>query len=524
MKLAVLFGSFNPLTNAHVAAMETAVKSLGADKGLFVATNGQYLRRKAVKIGNPFYLSEDERRDIIEKVCKQHDKLEFWGFEMGGINPKRYQTLCKIQKQYPDAVIYEVQGADKVHSITKLSKSGEYLDNIRFAVFERDDIDLQNLIDTTPQLKSHQDSFVILPPLGANAQISSTEVRRRFEMGEDYTDIVPLAAVEVLSRYKPSDFSISYAERMKTIIGSGRFGINRACQEVFAENNVIFKDWKNGNANVDFGDYYEFLDNTKLYKTEYSVSDLGATYSDTPTGCANVDCVDMAKRLIDLGYNPAILNLASAGRPGGGYDRGMHAQEESLCQCSNLSLSLYQYADPVKHRYVRKSDVPLKCAGYPLDTNFGGLYTPNVTFFRNNSSNYFTFKNQPFKCDVITVAALSFNGRNDFARACEQLYRSDDGGFTPAGEAIMLNKIRTIFRMGVEHGKDALVLGAFGNGAYKLPVYDVAQLFRRVMNEPEFKNKFRLITFAILERTRKPNGIDGKFAPYYQEFGTYMLG
>ena len=43
MKIAVLFGSFNPLTNAHVTALRTAVQAFGTDKGLFVATNGRYL-------------------------------------------------------------------------------------------------------------------------------------------------------------------------------------------------------------------------------------------------------------------------------------------------------------------------------------------------------------------------------------------------------------------------------------------------------------------------------------------------
>ena len=87
----------------------------------------------------------------------------------------------------------------------------------------------------------------------------------------------------------------------------------------------------------------------------------------------------------------------------------------------------------------------------------------------------------------------------------------------------MLNKIRTIFRMGVEHGKDSLVLGAFGCGAYKLPSAEVVQQFRRVMNEPEFAGKFRLLVFAIMESTKKPNGLNDKFAPFYQEFGTYHI-
>ena len=97
------------------------------------------------------------------------------------------------------------------------------------------------------------------------------------------------------------------------------------------------------------------------------------------------------------------------------------------------------------------------------------------------------------------------------------------GGFTPEGEAIMLNKIRTIYRIGIEHGNDALVAGALSCGAYKCPPQEVARLFRVVMEESEFKNKFRLIVFAILEKTRSPHGLDGKYALFYREFGTYVL-
>ena len=89
MKICVLFGSFNPLTKAHVSALKTAVEAIGAEKGLFVATNGQYLKRKTVKIDDPFYLSEDERKAIIENICASEPKLEFACFELGGINPKR---------------------------------------------------------------------------------------------------------------------------------------------------------------------------------------------------------------------------------------------------------------------------------------------------------------------------------------------------------------------------------------------------------------------------------------------------
>ena len=521
MKIAVLFGSFNPFTNAHLAAMKTAVEALQADKGLFVATNGKYLRRKTIKTGDPFYLTEEERREIIEKTIVKDEKLSFWGFEMGGVNPARYKTLCKIQKQFPDAVLYEIQGADKVRSTPKFGDAEEYVSHIHFAVFDRDGIDLDALINGNPLLNSHRDSFILLPAL-PETEISSTAVRKRYYAGEDCSDMIPEAAIEVLARHNPDEFTITYEEKMKTIIQSGRFGANTARIQVYRENSDLFHRWQNGSAEIDLGDYQTFLDDTKLYREAYDVNGLGVTYPTTETGCINADCVDVAEQLIYSGYNPAILNLASAQKPGGAYQKGSSAQEESLCRSSNLSLSLYQFGDPT-YKHIRECAVPQKNPGYPLDLNYGGIYTPNVTFFRNNQTKYFTLKEQPFRCDVITVAALSFSGRNDYSLAEELRFRAADGGFNADGEAVMLNKIRTIFRMGVEHGKDALVLGAFGCGVYKLPVPEVVRLFRVVINEPEFRNKFRLIVFAIMESTRKPNGLDGKFADFYREFGLYNI-
>ena len=522
MRISVLFGSFNPLTNAHIAMLKMVVDALGADKGLFVATNGKYLKRKTVKIGDAFYLTEDERREIIVRACEGEDKLSFATFELGGINPSRFKTLCKLQKQYPDAEIFELMGADKVHTLYKSSHAEDYLTQFKIAVIGRKGIDLESMFAEQPVLEAHRSSFVMLPPLEAGSEISSTEVRRRFYAGENFADIVPAATIDVLSRHKSSDFSISFSERMQVIMASGRFGRQNARKEVYKLNTELFHDWQSGCADIDLGDHKAFLEGAKLYKKPFDVSDVGTVYESTVTGCINADCMDVAEQLIARGYNPAILNLASAKRPCGGWDAGMGAQEESLCFSSTLSQSLYQFGDP-KYKNVRDSGVTLKEIGYPHDINYGGIYSPGVTFFRNNISKYYTLRDTTFKCDVITVAALCFNGKSHYAGIDELSYRAEDGGFTPEGREIMLNKIRTIFRMGVEHGNDALVLGAFGCGAYALLPSAVAPLFRVVMEEPEFKNKFKLLVFSILERPRRPQGLDGKFAPFYREFGTYVI-
>ena len=522
MRITVLFGSFNPLTNAHVAAMKTAVEAIDADLGLFVAANGQYLKRKTVKINDAFYLSEDERREIIDSVCESEDKLSFAMFELGGINPSRFKTLCKLQKLYPDAEIFEVMGADKVHTLYKSAHADDYLTQFKIAVFPRKDIDVETLFAEQPILDAHRSSFVMMPELKEGAEVSSTEVRRRFNAGEDFSDIVPAASVDVLSRHNPSDFSVSFAERMQVMMASGRFGRQNARKEIYKLNTELFHDWQKGSAYIDLGDHEAFLDGAQLYKKPFDVSDMGTVYESTVTGCINADCMDVAEQLIAQGYNPAILNLASAKRPCGGWDAGMGAQEESLCFSSNLSQSLYQFGDP-KYKNVRDSGVAVREIGYPHDINYGGIFSPDVTFFRNNISKYYTLRERSFKCDIITVAALCFNGKSHYAGVDELSYQSEDGGFTPEGREIMLNKIRTIFRIGVEHGNDALVLGAFGCGAYALLPSAVAPLFRIVMEEPEFKNKFKRIVFAILERPRRPQGYEGHFAPFYHEFGTYSV-
>ena len=65
------------------------------------------------------------------------------------------------------------------------------------------------------------------------------------------------------------------------------------------------------------------------------------------------------------------------------------------------------------------------------------------------------------------------------------------------------------------------MLGAFGCGVYNLNSNQVANLFKNILDEPEFKNKFKKIVFAIFEgkgSTRKVVGKEGKFKAFYDNF------
>ena len=222
----------------------------------------------------------------------------------------------------------------------------------------------------------------------------------------------------------------------------------------------------------------------------------------------NDDCVLVAKRLIDEGYNPAMLNLADLYTPGGLVEYGSGAQEENLCRRSNLILSLYQFSQARIRQYpdlglVQHADQ------YPMDERNGGVYSGIVTFFRGPESEGSLLEDTPYNIPVISVAALSGPRIGS------------DGMMLPQETEITLEKMRTIFRIGMANFHDSLVLSAMGCGAFANPPAHIAKLFHQVIEEDEFKNAFRLIDFAILDgyRTGLRHNPDGNLLPFQREFG-----
>jgi uncharacterized protein (TIGR02452 family) len=201
------------------------------------------------------------------------------------------------------------------------------------------------------------------------------------------------------------------------------------------------------------------------------------------------DCLAKAEELVQQGYHPAVLNFASAGHPGGGVQTGARAQEETICRRSTLTRSIFS----MDAKYASQYGYPLFDGNhYPLTTSldFSMIYSPEVTVFRGAGQDY-TLMEQPFNIAVITNAALNLRGRH-------AMRLTPDGHMPDEAKDITRNKIRAILRVGLVKGHDSLVLGAFGCGAFCNPPQEMAQLFKEVMEESEFKDRYRLILFAIL--------------------------
>ncbi|KAF2278321.1 uncharacterized protein EI97DRAFT_361154, partial [Westerdykella ornata] len=175
----------------------------------------------------------------------------------------------------------------------------------------------------------------------------------------------------------------------------------------------------------------------------------------------------------------ALLNLANAYHPGGGWLNGALAQEEALCYRSTLSLSLHKNLYPI----------PLLSA----------LYTPHVLVIRS---------------------ALSAGHSLLLPTPPGTPITQPQGTFRPADAEITRYKIRTVLRLAASKGHTKLVLGALGCGAFNNPPDEVAHMFAEVLREEEFAGGWwEDVVFAVMDNARKGEGGrqgDGNFGIFWR--------
>ncbi|KAI3401644.1 hypothetical protein diail_9308 [Diaporthe ilicicola] len=196
---------------------------------------------------------------------------------------------------------------------------------------------------------------------------------------------------------------------------------------------------------------------------------------------------------------PCVLNLASDTSPGGGWLNGSMAQEEALCYRSSLSLSLHK-------------------TYYPWDA-LQGVYTRDVVIIRSSAENGHQLVAPDAPADklpvvsVLSVAAIRrpklSDGQVLSNGAKRQVFaEKEDRDLTK-------KKMMLVLRMAATRGHDRLVLGALGCGAFRNPVQEVAECWKEVLEQDEFKGGWwKEVCFAVLDGKS-----EGNFEVFEQSLG-----
>jgi uncharacterized protein (TIGR02452 family) len=183
-----------------------------------------------------------------------------------------------------------------------------------------------------------------------------------------------------------------------------------------------------------------------------------------------------------------VLNFASAKNPGGGFLGGAKAQEESLARSSGLYRSLLRCPDYYAfHRRSRSS----------LYSDWM-IFSPDCPILRTDNG---TWLEAPYVVSFITspapnARALSSNAPHDLGKI----------------PAVFRERMSKLFALAAYQGCDALVLGAWGCGAFRNDPQIVAPIFWEHLGPKGlFWGCFKKVQFSVLD-TSKTQGIYNAFA------------
>ena len=239
---------------------------------------------------------------------------------------------------------------------------------------------------------------------------------------------------------------------------------------------------------------------TKLYEADDYPVIPGATEADGTIAVTKHKTFEAAIS-IHAGHPEwkiAVLNFASATNPGGGVRTGSSAQEESLCRCSTLYPTLTQ--DWLWQAYYGKN----REAHDNLHTD-ACIYSPGIIICKTDDS----FPERMAEKDWVSVDVISCAAPN-LRRRPSNNHNPEYG--MPAMVSLEdlyklhLKRAKHTLHIAAAHGVDAVVLGAFGCGAFANDPNAVAKAYRDVL--PEYKRYFRFIEFAVYCRADETANFD----------------
>lgn len=190
-------------------------------------------------------------------------------------------------------------------------------------------------------------------------------------------------------------------------------------------------------------------------------------FAETQVQVTNETTLGAALRLIGKGLRPLALNFANGTHPGGGFLNGAKAQEEVLCRSSALYRTLVN--DPMYEAHRKRPRA---------DSTDWAIYSPDVPIFRRDDG---TALDRPWLLSFITCAAP---------------YAPEIG--QPESGDLLARRIHRVLSIAEAFGHSALVLGAWGCGAFANDPRRTAIDFRDAL-EKAFRGSFSDVVFAIVD-------------------------
>lgn len=186
-RIGLLFGSFNPIHNGHIAIAEKCLSEGLVDAVNFVVAyqnpfkkkysvdfwDRSILVQKAIEYNEKFSVSHIEK--LLSDLCK---------------STKTYDVINHFKKRYPDNEYYIICGDDMYNQIPQWYKGDEILKNCKFIVFTRNSKELQN-----------NDNILAYLSFDGFEDYSSSKIREMIKNNEDISKYVPESVIKNIKLY-----------------------------------------------------------------------------------------------------------------------------------------------------------------------------------------------------------------------------------------------------------------------------------------------------------------------------------
>lgn len=153
-------GSFNPVTKAHKEIVNRLKEEFNPENIIIIPTANNYNRKELIPFKDRYNMLKIEFSDCI--ILDLETKNEKY---LG-----TYDTLNKLKEKYSD--LYFVMGADNLVTINTWINSEKLLNDYKFIVFGRKNINIFEFIKNN--LSKYKDNFYII---NMDIDISSTDFR-----------------------------------------------------------------------------------------------------------------------------------------------------------------------------------------------------------------------------------------------------------------------------------------------------------------------------------------------------------
>lgn len=182
--LAIFGGSFNPPLNSHFSLAEQILNEYEhIEKVIFVPVSSKYNKNGL--------LENQHRYNMLKVVCDKNEKFEVSDIELKQKSQLHtLETLELLQKEYPDYELFFTLGTDNLKDIPNWGTPEILLSKFKILVIERDEDNMDEIIESDNFLKTYKDSFIKVKE-NIRSNISSTFVREKLKRGKSIRYLTP---------------------------------------------------------------------------------------------------------------------------------------------------------------------------------------------------------------------------------------------------------------------------------------------------------------------------------------------